>query len=345
VDLVEHLDDLIDDKVRFSIIILYYTFSLPYIFVLTLPVAMLLTTMFSMGRLVSDNEITAIKASGISLYRILLPLYVFSLFVCVIILLVTEFVVPHTNRYRGDIEMQGNNFRFSLSRDREMDRAHIFLANRDGSIVYARTYNSTKKIARNVFIIKPGTYQSTEDSSRHRQYLGITKRIDAETMTFKDRLWTLHNVEVRVFTHDGEKLEIFTDMPGDFLSVEPSDFARINIKPEEMNYLELRNYISKIKEKGGDASDWIVDLYLKISFPLVSFVIVFFGAPMVAGSTKRSKAASFGIALVICFVYYSLINACQILGRNGTIEPVVAAWSPNGLFLIIGLFMHASASK
>ena len=101
-----------------------------------------------------------------------------------------------------------------------------------------------------------------------------------------------------------------------------------------MNYLELREYISAIKAKGGNASEWLVDLYLKISFPFVSFVIVFFGAPMVAGSSKRGKAASFGLALGICFIYYVLINATQVLGRNGTLHPLIAAWFPNGLFFL-----------
>jgi len=134
-------------------------------------------------------------------------------------------------------------------------------------------------------------------------------------------------------------------MPAPFIIVKPSDFARIDIQPEEMNFFNLRNYIKTISEKGGDASEWLVDLYLKMSFPLVSFVIVFFGAPMVAGSTKRGKAASFGIALVICFIYYSLINACQILGRNGSLQPLTAAWLPNGLFFMVGIVMHFRASK
>jgi len=164
-------------------------------------------------------------------------------------------------------------------------------------------------------------------------------------MFYSNGVWNLENVEERTFTRDGETVKSYQFLPATFISVVPSDFARIEIKPEEMNYFNLRNYIKTIRAKGGDASEWLVDLYLKISFPFVSFVIVFFGAPMVAGSTKRGKAASFGIALVICFIYYTLINACQILGRNGSLQPIVAAWFPNGLFFTVGLFMHFRAKK
>ncbi len=343
IDVVENLDSMINNKLGFSLIILYYLFSLPYIIILTLPVAMLLTTMFSLGRLVGDNEITAVKSSGISLYRILLPLYVFAFFVGLFVMGFTEYVVPNTNRFCEDIKEQGSNFHFSFSRGREMDRAHIFLANTDGSIIYARNYNSERKTAEGIFIVSPD--MRTESTVADTAYPGISKRIDAQNMYYSNDVWNLVGVEIRTFDRDGETVEILKTMPALFITVEPSDFARIDIKPEEMNYFDLRNYISEIQAKGGDASEWLVDLYLKISFPFVSFVIVFFGAPMVAGSTQRGKAASFGIALVICFIYYSIINACQILGRNGSIDPVLAAWFPNGLFFTVGLFMHFNAKK
>ena len=79
VDLVENIDSFIDRGTGILLIILYYVFDLPFIIVLTFPVSMLLATMFSLGRLGGDNEITAMKASGISLYRILFPLYLFFL--------------------------------------------------------------------------------------------------------------------------------------------------------------------------------------------------------------------------------------------------------------------------
>ena len=345
VDVVENLDSLIDNKVGIKLILLYYSFYLPFIIILTVPVAMLLTTMFSLGRLVSDNEITAMKSSGVSLYRILLPVYVFSLFIGVVVMLFAEIVVPQTNRYREDIETQGRNFRFTLSRNREMDQSFVFIANGDGSIIYARNYYAKTKKARGVFIVNSYEYDKENRAGGTEKHHAINKRIDAEYMTYSNGKWSLENVQLRTFTEDGETLEKYDNLPAPFITVKPSDFARIDIKPEEMNYFQLSDYIETIRQKGGDASEWVVDLYLKISFPLVSFVIVFFGAPMVAGSTKRGKAASFGLALVICFIYYSLINGCQILGRNGILQPVTAAWLPNGLFFIVGFFMHLKANK
>ena len=134
-------------------------------------------------------------------------------------------------------------------------------------------------------------------------------------------------------------------LPAPWLKLEPSDFARIDKEPEEMDYFQLSEYIQQVRKKGGDASEWLVDLYMKIAFPFASLVIVFFGAPLAAGSTSHGKTASFGIALVICFIYYTLINAFQILGRNGALDSMMAAWLPNGMFLIIGFLLHLKARK
>ena len=345
VDAVEVLDTFIDDRIGLHLIVLYYFFYLPYIIVLTMPVAMLLTTMFSLGRLVSDNEIIAMKSSGVSLYRILLPLYVFALAVGVVVMLFTEYVVPNTNRYRQDIETQGNDFRFTFLRNRELDQAYVFVANGDSSVIYARDYNSRKRTATEVFYVEPYTYAEENTDGRDASSLGIRRRVDAEYMYYEDGQWIMVNAVERRFNGEGEDMVRYEILPAPFIIVEPSGFARLDIMPEEMNYFQLREYIGSIQSKGGDAHEFVVDLYLKIAFPFVSFVIVFFGAPLAAGSEKRGKASSFGIALIICFIYYTMIHASQVLGRNGTLPPMAAAWFPNGLFFFLGFILHLNTNK
>ncbi|MFC1485946.1 LptF/LptG family permease, partial [Candidatus Latescibacterota bacterium] len=264
VDAVEVLDTFIDERIGAHLIVLYYFFYLPYIIVLTIPVAMLLTTMFSLGRLVSDNEIIAMKSSGVSLYRILLPLYVFSLVVGMVVMLFTEYVVPNTNRYRQDIETQGNEFRFTLLRERELDQAYVFVANGDSSVIYARDYSSRKRLAAEVFYVEPYTFTEENAENQTVSYLGVRRRIDAEYMYYEDGQWVMVNAVERRFTGDGEDMTRYEILPAPFIIVEPPGFARIDIRPEEMNYFQLRDYISSIQSKGGDAHELIVDLYLKM---------------------------------------------------------------------------------
>ena len=140
------------------------------------------------------------KASGISLYRILMPIYIFSLCMGFVVMTFTEYVVPRANLCRDDILSQGNEFKFTFSRNREMDRNRIFLSNDDGKIIYARSYITRNKTAQGVFIIEP-LNRSTK--------IGIKSRIDARYMTFSNGMWELQSVGtdsvvVRTFTKEGE---------------------------------------------------------------------------------------------------------------------------------------------
>jgi lipopolysaccharide export system permease protein len=350
VDLVDNMDRFIDGHIGVRVIALNYLFYLPYILTLVLPVAMLLATMFGLGRLVGDNEITAMKASGVSLYRIVAPLYVLALFMGLVSILFAEEVVPKTNLQRQEIReyidarRAGNrdaHYSVSLFNSRERDRENIFLANGDKRILTARYYSAREMTATGVSIFSLGKETGGETPGRSL----IVSRIDADSMVYGDQGWVLLNAVERTFSPDGELRSAVPLLPAPFIDLKPADFARIDLRPESMNFFQLRSFIEGIRKKGGDASDWLVDLYLKIAFPFVSFVIVFFGAPMVAGSVKRGKAASFGLALMISFVFYTCINGFQVLGRTGTIDPIVAAWISNVLFFAVGLFMHLRASK
>lgn len=349
VDLVDRMDKFIDAKAGMRIIALYYVFYLPWVISLVTPVAMLLATMFSLGRLVGDNEIIAMKASGISLYRILFPLYVFALCIGLVMMVFAEVVVPKANQQKTQIEKFidarrhgdfGARYSLSLFSSRERNRHDVFLANGDGRIVYAEYYIAGTHTATNVAIITPETLTARTGARGAR----ILSRIDADSMVYREHHWVLRNVVSRTFLQDGVRLDRVPALDASFINREPSDFAQVDRRPDAMNFLQLREYIQRVRAKGGDASEWLVDLYMKISFPFVSFVIVFFGAPMVAGSMKRGKASGFGVALMISFAFYAFINIFQVLGRSGAVNPLLAAWISNLFFFGLGLIMHVRAS-
>ena len=350
VDLVDKMDKFIDAGVGIGVIALSYLFYLPWVISLVMPVAMLLATMFSLGRLLGDNEITAMKASGVSLYRILFPLYVFGLCAGLLMMLFDEVVVPKTNQQKQQVEKFVNarrhgaadarlNLFFFSSRERNRD--NVFVANGDGRVIYAKHYAANTHIATRVTIVTPETLPESADNFGLAR---IISRMDADSMVWSDQRWVLRNAVTRTFLHDGVRLDRFPSLDASFINRKPSDFAEVDLRPESMNFLQLRRYIRSVRAKGGDASEWLVDLYMKISFPFVSFVIVFFGAPMVAGSARRGKASAFGIALMISFAFYAFINIFQVLGRSETVNPLLAAWLSNIVFFALGLVMHARAS-
>lgn len=325
VDLVENVDRFIDRKTPIQDVVRYYLFYIPYIVILTLPVAMLIAVLFSVGNLARYNELTAMKASGLSLYRILFPVLRLAFLISLMAMIFGETIVPETNARYLDIK-RGTRQPSPAQRD------NIFLQDRNEKVIFVHHYDAEQRTGQEISI---------------QQYQGNTlrRRIDAESMIWTDEGWILQNATVREFSGDQENITRFQTLNSPFLTLLPQDFARPKRNPEEMGYFELSDYIRRIQRAGGDARRWLVDLQLKISFPFANFIIVLFGAPLASTRKRTGKALSFGLSLFICFIYYSGVKAGQVLGREELLPPLLAAWVPNLLFMVLGVLLFAKAHK
>ncbi len=116
------------------------------------------------------------------------------------------------------------------------------------------------------------------------------------------------------------------------LTLQPSDFARQQKKPEEMNFAELESYISRASANGEDVTRQLVDLHLKISFPVTCFIVVLLGAPLGANTRRAGWANSFGVGIIICFAFYSCVKMGQALGWNQILPPMLGSWLANIVF-------------
>ncbi|HDN67493.1 MAG: LPS export ABC transporter permease LptG [Candidatus Latescibacterota bacterium] len=326
VDLIENLDKFIDRHLQVVQIIHYYILYIPHIIILMLPVAMLLSALFSIGELSRNNEITAIKASGISLYQVILPLLGFALLVSLFSLVFGETVVPVANRLKENIK-EGREKRIT-----RIDRTNVFLQDIHDQIIFVRYYNAKKKSARDVSI------QKYSDSS-------LVRRVDAKRMLWKNGGWELHQGKIREFTGDQLTERTFVSLRAEGLTIVPEDLARRQKRPDEMNYIQLRRYISRARQIGCDTTRWLVDLYMKFSFPFANFVVVLFGASLATRIRRTGKAVGFALSIIICFLYYVVMNSGQALGRNGVLNPVLSAWQGNVLFGALGLTLLLKARK
>jgi lipopolysaccharide export system permease protein len=323
VDLVEHLDKFIDRHVPINIVIHYYLLYLPYIFYLILPVGMLLASLFAMGHFMKTNEFLAMKASGISLYRLYGWVVALGIVLSFGDLALGETVVPFTNKIRLDI------YRYQVKKvpkPTTSRRGRIYLQNSPTEFVYIDYFDPQPRTAFRVTI-------QTVDKNR------LLRRIDAERMEYRNERWILHRIRDLSFQGD-EIVEQRTDqMNGSFLTFEPKDLTNVQIKPEEMNYFELKDFINNLLRSGNKAVKWIVDLNFKLSTPFTNLIIVIFGLPLAAMRRKGGVMVVFGIGLFVCFIYFGCIQITKIMGYNGTISPDIAAWSANGLFGLVGFMM------
>ncbi len=318
IDLIENLDKFLSFDATFGQVFLYYIYYIPYIIILTLPISMLLASLFSLGSMAQYNEIIAIKSSSVSLYRILMPVLGFSLFISLLVGLAGETVVPRTNRLRLDV------YRYDIkkeSRQVQSTRNQLAIQDENNRQVYIQFYETNKKRAHKVNIV------TIRDNK-------IVKRLDARLMIWvpQKSSWMLVDVTERTFTDSSESITRLDSLAYQNSNITPEDLTELEIQPEEMNYLELNRFVDKMLALGADARRWLVDLYMKISYPLANFIIVLFGAPLAAKKRRSGPALGFAIALLISFIYFLFLRTGQVLGHKGDLAPWLAAWIGNIVF-------------
>jgi len=352
VDLIEHLDTLIDRHATFFTVAKYYFYYTPYIIVLSLPVGMLLSCLFSLGQLAKHNELLAMKSAGISLYRILLPLFVLSFLISLITIVFGGSIVPLT--YQKMMEVKTVEIGRETKEKKFLHR-NVFVQGEDGRIFHLDVYNSNKNAGSGALVQK---------FEKNR----LKEEIRAKKMSWTGNGWLFEDGTERIFTdslnelklpgesvpgetaasaHEAgiEKYETFDRLLRLDLKIKPEAFAQRQKKPEEMGYFELSNYVKIKKRSGQMVAKETTDLYLKISFPFVSFIIVLFGAPLAANPKRSGVAIGFAISLFISFVYYTLIRVGQSFGYSEKLPPLLAAWSTNILFAVLGTILLIKAKK
>ena len=323
VDMVGNLGKFIDRDVPQIVILKYYSFYVPYILVLALPIAMLLASLFSVGQMAKYNELTAIRSAGISLTRILLPVFLASVFISALAIGIGEMVVPPANQRKTNITNQYLESGRSRSPTSVTD---IFWRDKTNRRLFIGRYETRTKTAHKISI-------QTLDGNQ------IVERIDAPEMRWQDSTWVLLRGYRRTFSNKQEKAEPFEELSDDNIDIKPEKLAESKIAPEDMSFQELRVFTDEVLRNGGDPNRWLVDLHFKLSIPFANFIMVLFGAPL--ASRKRNSNAVFGfiISLLVCFLYYGSNTLVKTLGQNGDFPPLFAAWVTNLVFFVCGLLV------
>jgi len=351
VDLVEHLDKFIDKQAAFFVVVKYYFYYTPYILVLSLPVAMLLSSLFSLGQLAKHNELTAMKSAGISLYRILLPLFILAFVMSLFVMGFGEILVPIT--YQKMMEVKTVEIEKG-KRETNIILNNVFVQEEDGRIFHLATYDTKEKI---------GTGALVQRFEENR----LKEEIRAKKVRWENNGWLFEDGVERIFSDSSvelghsedlgkakldtlplnptEEYQAFDKLFRLDLKIKPEALAKRQKKPDEMGYFELADYVKIKKRSGQVVAKETTDLHLKIAFPFVNFIIVLFGAPLAANPKRSGLAIGFAISLFISFVYYTLIRMGQSFGYSEKLPPLLAVWAANILFVILGTILLVKAKK
>lgn len=286
IDMMENLDDFLDRQAGVEIVARYYLYFTPEIIKLMIPVAMLLSAMFTTGRMSTFNELTALKSNGVSLYRFMAPLLILALIVSSGAIYFNGWIVPSANKKKFDLERQYLQKNLSYAA-----KDNIFIQDSQTRILSIGFFDDNRNVA---------THVSIQDFSDTNLTV-MAGRFDAAQMQWDKKTggWILNNGSHRIFFEGKEKLEFFSTYNIGKLNFEPDDIRKKQEKPDEMSYPDLKQFIENQQRAGQDVTHWLVDFYGKISFPFAGVIVVLFGAPFSSFKRRGGLGVEFGIAVGI----------------------------------------------
>jgi lipopolysaccharide export system permease protein len=324
VDLMENLDDFIDQQVPQPIIFQYYLFFLPEIIRLILPVSILLACLFTVGKLNNFNELTAIKASGISLYRFMLPFLVVGLMISLFAIYFSGWVVPESNSKKLRIEQ------IYMKKNLTYVGANIFFQDDENRFVNIGYYDQSSQMISRAGII----LISKEDPTR------ILQRFECQRLQWDStrHIWIGYEVTENHFTSDStNELRYFHTYEFEKLNFRPEDILIKQKRIEEMNLTEIRQVIDAQKRSGNDTTKLEIDYHSIISFAFANLIVILFGLPISADRRSGTVAFQFGLNLFFTFIYLAFMKISQSFGKNGLMNPILTAWFANLIFLIFAV--------
>jgi len=329
VDLVEHLDTFVDKKASAGIVVMYYGYYLPYILYLVLPVATLLAALFTVGSLSRSHELTAAKASGIGLYRILGHMLALGILLSGANFLFGETVVPYTNKRSADI------YRYNIkgvSRDQAERQGRIYLRNKPGEMVHLDHFDP-----------KTGTVYDLN----WERFSGVIlkERLIARQAVWKDSIWIAQKAQLWRFYSDSAGVQRIPQQAFGNLGFTPTDLVKVQTNPEEMGYWQLKGFVRRLQTMGGDPVRWLVELAFKTAMPFTCAIVVLLGVPIAAQYRRSGMVVGMGIGLLISFVYFALQQFGKVMGYNGDVSPQLAAWLGNGVFILVGTVLYWKVGK
>jgi len=312
-------DYIINKGVPFSLVLRYIVLELPAFIYLILPFAALFGVLLGFGRLAGDNEVTAMRTSGVSLNRIALPCYIAGIALTLLAFCINESIAPRAYHKATEVfrQIAYHSTQPVIPSDRfvKIDGQHI---------VYIGSINPTTGVMTNVqiFTLGNGYYPDSMIAATARQVGGTIM---------------LYNGMLYKYRKDGFLLaqQHFDSFPvplGD-----PSVLYQGDLSAYEMNSSQLRQELKSLRASGQDTRDDDMKLQQKYAMPLACLVGILIALPLAVRFGKSGRGVAAMLAVVVLFVYYLVMAATSALGKNGALPAVVAAWIPNVLIGSAGL--------
>ena len=330
IDFIQKIDNIIEAEASLESMVICFALKIPLIVMQMAPVAILLSVIVLFSIMERGREITAFKACGISVLGIARPVFVFSLVVALALFLFSELLVPFTTLKSNRIWNQEVEKRSTMQTH---TRNHIWYRSQN-SIYWIREFDFKYALMKDISLY------FFNDSFK------LIKRIDAKEGIWDQESWTIQNGLIQELGADGRyHAKPFEEIPLS-LPETPDDFQQDAREPSEMSYWELKQYAEKIHKDGYDATTYRVEKNIKISFPIICFILVLIGIPIALRVKGGRIALAVAVGIGTIFIYLVTFGLTRSIGLSGILPPVISAWIANTIFFLIGIYllMHLDRS-
>lgn len=326
-DFFQLLGDIVRNHAGPGLVLDYYRYLWPQVIYLMLPLTILVATLVNFSLLTKSNQIMAIKAAGVSLYRISLPVLAIAALLSAGMFVLGDQYLPETNQrqsaYRNEIKGRPPQTSF------RPDVQWIF--GESSRLYNYRFFDPDRNVFANlsVFEFDPSNFQ-------------LTRRVYAARAFWEPHIpgWVLE---------DGWKRDLQSGKVTSFqpfavatfkeLSEQPGYFKKEVRTSEQMSAVELRHYIQDLRQSGFDVIPLSVQLNRKFSYPLIAFVVSLIGVPFAFTAGRKGALSGIAVSIGIAIIYWSVSSLFEAMGNLGQLPPAAAAWSPDVLFGLGGIYL------
>ncbi|MEO8193378.1 MAG: LptF/LptG family permease [Gemmatimonadales bacterium] len=323
-DVTDNLDKYIAKKLSASSIAMSYVYGLPDSMFLILPAAVLFATVFSIGSFTRHSEITAAKASGVSFYRFIAPIFLGAVMAAGLGLVLGEYAPIATKKKlalleRQTVSMTSQRYNFAYAADA-------------GRVYKIQTLFVARSVIDGLTIERKGKGRS------YPSYILVSSNA-----TYKPRQgWTTAKGTMHILLDSLDNMTVSFDSARDNRFRErPQDLMLTPKAPQDMNFRELGRFIRAMERSGADVDVLKVEQMLKIVIPITSVIILLFAASLATSTQRGGAAYGVGLALGTTVIFIFLVQLTKGLGGNGLIPPEIAAWTPSIVFGVLGAILFA----
>jgi len=329
-DISEKIGNFIEKKVTFRAIVFDYYFNfIPYFISLFSALFIFISVIFFTSKMASQSEIIAILSNGVSFRRFLYPYFIGACILAAFSFFVNDVIIPPANVRRFQFE-EAYIERPVVYRERNVHKQV-----EPGLFAYLESYSTSAETA----------YKFTLERYEGKR---LTSKLTSESALWnkEKEKWTIRTYHIRDIDSLGNETHSEGASIDTTINLHPSEFKRRDNFCETMSVAELNEFINNLKMQGADnVSSFLIEMHKRIAFPFSTFILTLIGVSLSTRKVRGGIGIHVSIGIAISFIYILFMQFSAEFATKGNLHPALAAWIPNIIFGIVGVFLYRLAPK